>query len=182
MLDYKVLFHSSIKVSDDKNVLYFDPFRIEGTPHNADYIFITHSHFDQLSPEDIAKVIQKETVIIAPETIEKDVRRAVPQNEAVFLKPAQSVNVGDIPVETIHAYNKLKPFHPKHNNWLGYVVTIGGKRIYVAGDTDATDEALAVKCDIAMVPIGGTYTVDAKSAAKLVNAIKPKIAVPTHYG
>ena len=182
MLDYNVLFHSSIRISDDKYVLYFDPFRIQDESHDADYIFITHSHFDHLSSEDIAKVIKKETVIIAPESVENEVRKAVTENKVIYIQPSQKLNVGDILVETIHAYNKLKPFHPKRNNWVGYIVTISGKRIYVAGDTDLTKEALEVKCDIAMVPVGGKYTVDAKHAAKLVNAIMPEVAVPTHYG
>ena len=70
--------------------------------------------------------------------------------------------------ETVPAYNALKPFHPKSAEWVGYVLRIDGKRIYIAGDTDATGEAAAVKCDIAIVPIGGTYTMDAKKAAELV--------------
>lgn len=182
MLDYKVLFHSSIRISDDKDVLYFDPFRIQDGLHDADYIFITHSHFDHLSAEDIAKVVKKETVIVAPESIEAEVRKAVPKSKIISVQPSQKLNAGDIPVETIHAYNKLKPFHPKRNNWVGYIVNIGGKRIYIAGDTDLTKDALEVKCDIAMIPVGGKYTIDAKHAAKLINAIKPEVAVPTHYG
>ena len=84
--------------------------------------------------------------------------------------------------ETVRAYNLLKPFHPKSAQWVGYILETGGKRIYIAGDTDATKEAKAVKCDIALVPIGGTYTMDAKKAADFVNEIRPEIAIPVHYG
>ena len=56
------------------------------------------------------------------------------------------------------------------------------KRYYAAGDTDITEEAKNVKCDVALVPIGGTYTMDYKEAAELVNVIRPKVAIPTHYG
>ena len=79
-------------------------------------------------------------------------------------------------------YNILKPFHPKAAGWVGYILKINGKRIYIAGDTDATKEAKEVICDIALVPIGGTYTMDAKKAAELVNEINPEVVIPTHYG
>lgn len=102
--------------------------------------------------------------------------------DAVLLKPGVSFQVGEIPVETVPDYNQLKPFHPKKNGWLGYVITVGGQRIYVAGDTDATKDAKAVRCDIALIPVGGTYTTDAREAASLVNQIRPKTAIPIHYG
>ena len=76
----------------------------------------------------------------------------------------------------------MKPFHPKKNGWVGYILTVDGVRIYIAGDTDVTEENQAVSCDVAMVPIGGTFTMDAKKAADLVNHIRPKVAIPTHYG
>ena len=75
-----------------------------------------------------------------------------------------------------------KPFHPKRNGWCGYVVTMDGIHYYVAGDTDAVNELSSVKCDVAMVPIGGTYTMNAKDAAKLINQIRPEVVIPTHYG
>ena len=100
----------------------------------------------------------------------------------VTVKPCGSYNVDGLEFETVPAYNVGKPFHPKSAGWVGYILKIDGKRIYVAGDTDATKEAMTVKCDIALVPVGGTYTMDAKQAAKLINTIKPEIAVPVHYG
>ena len=88
----------------------------------------------------------------------------------------------DIKIETIPAYNINKQFHPRENNWVGYILTINQYKYYVAGDTDITKENKSVKCDVAFVPVGGTYTMDAKEAVTLVNEIKPKIAVPIHYG
>ena len=87
-----------------------------------------------------------------------------------------------LPVEAVAAYNSFKPFHPKAAGCLGYVVTVDGQRIYAAGDTDAVREVQAVRCDIALVPIGGTFTMNAKEAAAVVNTIRPKLAIPIHYG
>ena len=171
---------SSIRI-DGSSVIYFDPFRIRESVHDADFIFITHAHFDHFSPEDIRKVCKPDTTYIAPETMADELRKSG-ITDAVMLKPGVSVQAGEIPVETVPAYNQLKPFHPKKNGWLGYVITVGGQRIYVAGDTDATKEAKAVSCDIALVPAGGTYTTDAREAAALVNQIHPKTAIPIHYG
>jgi L-ascorbate metabolism protein UlaG (beta-lactamase superfamily) len=98
------------------------------------------------------------------------------------VKPGVYREVNGFEFETIPAYNILKPFHPKSAEWVGYILRVDGKRIYVAGDTDATKEAKAVKCDIALVPVGGTYTMDARKAAELVNILRPDVAIPTHYG
>jgi L-ascorbate metabolism protein UlaG (beta-lactamase superfamily) len=100
----------------------------------------------------------------------------------VTVKPGVYCEAAGLEIETIPAYNILKPFHPKNAQWVGYVLRIGGKRIYIAGDTDDTKECKAVRCDIALVPIGGTYTMDAKKAAELVNTIRPEVAIPIHYG
>jgi L-ascorbate metabolism protein UlaG (beta-lactamase superfamily) len=90
--------------------------------------------------------------------------------------------VDGLEFETVPAYNILKPFHPKQAEWVGYILQIGGKRIYVAGDTDATKEAKSVSCDVALIPIGGTYTMDVKNAAELANILQPDVVIPTHYG
>ena len=167
---------SSIRIADGNRVIYADPFRIQGEPHDADIIFITHEHFDHYSTEDIEKVKKDGTVIVVPESM------AGKANGAVTIKAGDRTVIGGIEVEAVRAYNKLLPFHPKSAGWVGYILTVGGSRIYIAGDTDATDEAKAVRCDIALVPIGGKFTMDAKAAAALVNTIRPKYAIPTHYG
>ena len=167
---------SSIRITDGGKVIYCDPFRIQGEPHDADIIYITHEHFDHFSPDDIAKVKKDGTVIVVPESMKKKCPGAL------MVKAGESTVIDGIPTEAVRAYNKLKPFHPKAAGWVGYILTVSGSRIYIAGDTDATDEAKAVVCDIALVPIGGRFTMDAKAAADLVNTIRPKYAIPTHYG
>lgn len=153
------------------------------SPHDADYILVTHDHFDHFSPEDIDKVSKSGTILIVPEKmLEKagEVRHLVKQIETV--NAGQKRVIEGLKIETVPAYNLLKPFHPKSAGWVGYILITDDKRIYVAGDTDATKENKQVKCDIALVPIGGTYTMDAKKAAELINTICPAVAIPTHYG
>ena len=99
-----------------------------------------------------------------------------------LVRPGMNQEIDGLKFETVPAYNLLKPFHPKSAGWVGYVLHVGGKRIYIAGDTDATKEAKAVRCDIALIPIGGTFTMDAKKAAEFVNDLQPEIAIPVHYG
>jgi len=177
MLDNISVFHSSIRIEGEK-IIYFDPYKINTEYHDADIIFITHSHFDHYSPEDIDKVIKEGTIIVVPQSMATDV-----EYDNVFtIDPENKYEIGDISFQTISAYNVNKKFHPKENCWVGYVVNFEEKSYYVAGDTDITEEAKNVKCDIALIPCGGTYTMDYKEAAELANIISPKIAVPTHYG
>ena len=100
----------------------------------------------------------------------------------VSVEPGKNYELFDIKFKTIPAYNINKKFHPKENNWVGYVINMNSICYYIAGDTDITEENKEVKCDIAFVPVGGTYTMNYKEAATLINIIKPKIAVPVHYG
>lgn len=171
---------SSIRIGGDQ-VLYFDPFRITDARKDADIVFITHPHFDHFSPADIARVCKPETVFIAPESMAAELK-AAGITEPFLMKPGESKTICGIAVETVPAYNISKQFHPKQNGWLGYVVTVDDKRIYAAGDTDATKEAAAVQCDIALIPIGGTYTMNPAEAAELVNRMQPQIVIPIHYG
>lgn len=174
--------HSSIRIGGER-VIYCDPFRIGKAANDADIILITHEHYDHFSPEDIAKVRKENTLFVLPESMRPDiVKAAVPVSSARFMEPGGKTEAGGISIEAVPAYNVLKPFHPKKKGWLGYVLTVGGKRIYICGDTDDTSEARAVKCDIVMVPIGGTFTMDAKKAAAFVNSLAPVTAIPVHYG
>lgn len=183
MLDnVEVLCHSSIKISREK-VIYIDPYKIDKDYNDADIIFITHDHYDHYSEVDIDKVKKDNTVIVAPEGIlTKLLRKGFRQDNIITVDPGDCDMLLGIKFETISAYNINKPFHKKENGWVGYIIEIKGIRYYIAGDTDITEENKNVKCDIAFVPVGGTYTMDFKEAAQLVNRIKPKIAVPIHYG
>ena len=174
---------SSIRIESEAGVIYIDPFRIGGEKNDADYIFVTHDHYDHFSPEDIRKVAKAESVLIVPDKMTSKVKELSAEVSAIeTVKVNESYIIRGLEFETIPAYNALKPFHTKGAGWVGYIFTVDGKRIYVAGDTDATKEAKSVKCDIALVPIGGTYTMDAKKAAELINTIRPAVAIPTHYG
>ena len=174
---------NSIRIASRLGNIYIDPLAISDEVHDADFILITHDHYDHFSPEDIRKVAKADSILVVPEKMADkagEVSDAVAKTETV--KPGVYRELNGLEFETVPAYNLLKPFHPKSAEWVGYVLRIDGKRIYIAGDTDATKEAKAVKCEIALVPIGGTYTMDARRAAELVNTIRPNIAIPVHYG
>ena len=180
-----VFCHSSIKFNRDK-IIYCDPFEIEEEFHDADYIFITHSHYDHYNPEAISKVRKEETIFVAPKDVEEKLKNdlGVDASKIASVIPDQIYDVEGLRFSTVAAYNRspFRPFHPKKNGWVGYIITIDSNKYFVAGDTDANEENLMVACDVAFIPVGGTYTMDAKEAAIYANVIKPKIAVPIHYG
>ena len=179
----KVFGQNSILITAGNKKIYIDPFQMKETPKDADYILITHEHSDHYSPEDMKKVAGTNTLLVMPESMkskEKEASGIVSRIE--YVKPSENRTIEGLQLETVPAYNINKQFHPKSNGWVGYVLTVDGKRIYIAGDMDATDEAKAVKCDIALVPVGGTYTMTAAEAAELINVMKPQIAIPVHYG
>ena len=171
--------HSSIKIDN----LYFDPFEIEKEMHDAKIVFVTHDHYDHFSPEDIEKVMNNETILVCPSSCEKAVRKAgLSLKNIVLMDPNDFMEIEGVKVTAIHSYNVGKLFHPKRNKWLGYLVELDGTTYYVPGDMDENEDALNVKCDVAFLPIGGTYTMNAKEAAKFANKIRPKVAIPIHYG
>lgn len=178
----EVLYHSSIRINKEK-IIYIDPFKINKDYNDADVIFITHSHYDHFSEEDIEKVKKENTIIIIPEELlTKVLKLGFTRDNIVTVEPNECDIVLDIKFETIPAYNINKTFHPKENGWVGYVLELNNVRYYIAGDTDINEENRKVRCDVAFVPVGGTYTMDFKEAATLINEIKPKVAVPIHYG
>ena len=178
----EVLYHSSIRISKGK-IIYIDPFKIDKNYNDADIVFITHDHYDHYSEEDIDKVINENTTIIVPEELlTKTLRKGINKNAVLVVEPNREYIVQGIKFETIPAYNTNKAFHPKEKGWVGYIITLDDVRYYIAGDTDITEENRKVKCEVAFVPVGGTYTMDFKEAAQLINEIQPKIAVPIHYG
>ncbi len=172
---------SSIRIEGSKTV-YFDPFQIPKETHDADVIFVTHSHHDHFDPESIEKVRKDDTIFITPAAMSAEITKLAGDSKVFLLSPGENILLEDLKISGVPAYNKLKPFHPRHNKWLGYVLEMDGTRYYVAGDTDAVKELQSISCDVALIPIGGTYTMNAKDAAGLVNAIKPAAVVPTHYG
>ncbi|MCR5294955.1 MAG: MBL fold metallo-hydrolase [Lachnospiraceae bacterium] len=178
-----VFTQNSIRIRDNGKIIYIDPFHMQETPRDADLILITHDHYDHFSPEDIAKVSRGDSVLVVPEKMKSKAAEAAALTGRIeTVSPNQSYTIAGVSFDTVRAYNNLKPFHPKSADWVGYILKIDGKRIYIAGDTDFTKDARDAACDIALVPIGGTYTMDAKKAAELINFLQPKIAIPVHYG
>ncbi len=182
----RVLAHSAVRIeAKDGTVLYFDPFQLVEEPHDASVVLVTHDHYDHLSPDDAAKVMNAETAVVAPASCADEAQAKLGAAQVVAAVPGEAFEVAGVRVEAVPAYN-VEPerlqFHPRENSWLGYVVTVDGMRYYVAGDTDRNPDNERVSCDVALVPIGGTYTMDAAQAAAFVNALHPQVAVPTHYG
>ena len=171
---------SSIKLIFDK-IIYFDPYKIGEDKHDADIIFITHNHYDHMDSVSIEKIKNNTTIIVAPKSMEGEIKN-IEFKEYIFLSPGDEIKIDNFNIKVVPAYNIDKPFHPRKNNWLGYIVTNNNISYYVAGDTDKTVENEKVKCDIAFIPIGGHFTMDVREAAELIRIINPQIVVPTHYG
>lgn len=169
--------HASFRIAGAEAVAYIDPWKMKTSPHDADIVVISHSHHDHFSPDDIKKVSKADTAIVAPGDV---VARLGAANSVT---PGDSVTVKDVTVEAVAAYNIGKTFHPKSNRWIGVVLTIDAKRIYYAGDTDFIPEMEELQeVDVALLPVGGTYTLSAAEAARACTAIGCKAAVPYHWG
>lgn len=176
----QVITHSGIRIGGD-TVIYIDPVDIFGEPHDADLILFTHPHADHFSPRDAKKIMKDSTVIAAPKSMAPMIALRL-RKPFTPLLPDESTVLAGIPVRTVHAYNKAKLNHLKAMKWLGYILTIGETDVYISGDTDLTDEARRVSCDIALLPVGGFYTVNAEDAAALAAEIAPHTVIPVHYG
>lgn len=160
----------------DKKTIYFDPFQITGGPA-ADIILISHDHFDHCSPDDVKKIQTKDTVIVT----EADSAKKL-SGKIEVLKPGETKTIQGITIEAVPSYNTNKDFHVKAKGWLGFIVTLEGVRVYHPGDTDLIPEMKDIKADIAFLPVSGTYVMTAQEAVEAAKVLKPKIAIPMHYG
>jgi len=175
----RLISQNAIKIEEDK-IIYFDPFKIDNNYNDADYIFITHSHYDHFSKEDILKIKKDSTKIIVTNDL-VDKCKELGFIDILVVEQNNDYFIDNISFKTVPAYNIVKDFHKREYNWVGYIVNFNDTIIYVAGDTDNIPEIRNIKCDIAFVPVGGTYTMDYKEATELIKEIKPKLAIPTHY-
>ena len=176
----QVLTHSSIRIAGNQ-IIYFDPFHVEAETHDAD--IICHEHFDHYSPEDLAKVKNAATILVCPKTMKDSLNNSgISEEFTELVTPGDELEINGVRIQAVPAYNIGKQFHPQQNQWVGYLVTMNEVTYYIAGDTDINEDVKKVQCDVAMIPVGGTYTMTAEEAAELTEMIHPKAAVPTHYG
>jgi L-ascorbate metabolism protein UlaG (beta-lactamase superfamily) len=177
--------HASFRIKACSKLIYIDPWQLRPNQEPADLILITHEHFDHCSPKDVQALLKKETVIITTNDSAIRLKGNLMPRRAGFprvVKPGEVLEFEGVKIESVRAYNLDKSFHPKENDWLGFIVTASNMRIYHTGDSDFIPEMKSLNVDVILVPIGGTYTMDARDAARLVNELKPKFVIPMHYG
>src|SRR5437867_13437141 len=172
---------STFQWKGEKLVVYIDSWGLTDDLPKADLLLITHAHGDHFVKEDIARVKTDKTVILAPHDVARELSGNVKP-----VKPGDRIEAAGVKIEAVPAYNidpaRLEA-HPKANNWVGYVLQLGGNTYYHAGDTDHLPELDKVRTDVAFLPIGdGGYGMTVEEAAGMAKAIKPKIAVPMHFG
>ncbi len=174
---------NAIKIKKENKIIYIDPYKLKGKQEPADIIFITHSHYDHFSLKDIEKCKTESTIIIVTKDLEEKVLEfGFDKKNVILVEPNKKYKVLDIKFSTVPAYNLFKSYHPRKNNWVGYIIELEGNKYYIVGDSDVNEDILKVKCDVLFVPIGGKYTMNYIEAVGFTNKIKPKYAIPTHYG
>ncbi|MHB0937474.1 MAG: MBL fold metallo-hydrolase [Armatimonadota bacterium] len=168
--------HDAFRIAASK-VIYIDPYQLKAGQQPADIILITHKHHDHSSPDDVRAVQQAATVVIGPaDSLEKIA------GDTRAITVGETLKIGEVEITAVPAYNIGKAFHPKNAGWVGYLVKIDGVAIYHAGDTDHIPEMKQIHPDIALLPVGGKYTMTAEEAAQAAEDLRPQVAIPMHYG
>ena len=168
--------HASFRISAEITI-YIDPWKIASRAASADIVLISHGHYDHMSREDIDRIRCPRTQIIVPQSCLGTIGR-----EAIGLAPGEEKTVHGVKIQAVRAYNVNKPFHPKENDWLGYVIHLPNETIYYAGDTSLIPEMSHLSVDIALLPIGGTYTMNAEEAVEAAERVNAQLAIPMHWG
>jgi len=180
-IDLKWLGHSGFLISNEK-AIYIDPFKISGG-EKADLILITHSHYDHCSIEDLKKIVKDGTIVVCSGDCCSKFTYIDKKIDLKVIEPGKGIKIGEVKVIAVPAYNINKSFHGKSEYWNGYILEVEGVRIYHAGDSDLIPEMSKLgKIDVALLPVGGTYTMNAEEAARAAFVIKPKLAIPMHFG
>lgn len=187
-IEIEWLGHASFLIKNSK-VIYIDPFNIKEESEKADLILITHSHYDHCSIADINKIIKAGTKIVFPVDCQSKITKSnIPVN-MIIAEPGQEIELGNIKISTLPAYNLDKHFHPKDEGWLGYLIKMKNVLIYHAGDTDVIPEMQILtghkqvnKKLIALLPVGGRFTMNSEEAFEAAKIIKPFLTIPMHYG
>jgi L-ascorbate metabolism protein UlaG (beta-lactamase superfamily) len=168
--------HSSFRL-DGPPTIYFDPWQLPADSPAADLILVTHEHSDHCSPDDVAAVHQEGTVIVANSSAAKKLGRPV-----TVLRPGERTTAAGVEIEAVPAYNVNKRFHPRHAEHVGFIVNVEGVRLYHTGDTDHIPEMAEMACDVALLPVSGTYVMTADEAVAAARDLQPRVVVPMHYG
>ena len=184
----KWLGHAGFLIENSR-VIYIDPYNIKEGFEKADLILITHSHYDHCSVADINKIVKEGTKIILPADCQSKITRFDVPIKMEVVEPGQELISGDVKISVLPAYNVDKHFHPKDESWVGYLIKTDGLIIYHAGDTDVIPEMQKLtgykqsdKKFVALLPVGGRFTMNAEEAAEAAKLIKPDLAIPMHYG
>ena len=173
----------------NSKTIYIDPFNIKEGSEKADIILITHSHYDHCSVADLGKIVKEGTKIICPADCQSKITRLSVPIKIEIVEPGSELVSGDVKISAIPAYNVDKQFHPKEEGWTGFLIKINDVLIYHAGDTDKIPEMQKLtgfkqegKKFVALLPVGGRFTMTAEEAAEAAKLIKPDLAIPIHYG
>ncbi len=187
-VEIKWLGHSGFFIKNSK-IIYIDPFQVMGSFEKADLILLTHSHYDHCSIEDIEKVVKEGTTIILPADCQSKITRLKVPVKLVVIEPGQEFVLNDLKIISFPAYNVDKEFHPKDEGWVSYLIKINNVLIYHSGDTDVIPEMQKLTGHkhngvkfVALLAVGGRFTMNPEEAVEAVKVIKPDIAIPMHYG
>ncbi|MHA1915919.1 MAG: MBL fold metallo-hydrolase [Promethearchaeota archaeon] len=179
-LQIEWLGHAAFRVKTGSGrIIYLDPYQIKDGEEKADIIVCGHNHFDHFNPESIKKLMKDGTIVLGPESIASNLK----EFDGQAIKLGDSFDYKDLSIELIPSYNVKKANHPKASGWAGTIVSSGGKSVYHAGDTERIPEMKELaerKITVALLPCGGTYTMDFDESTDCAVDIQPEIAVPMH--